>query len=225
MADRKQVADMLASMLETVVANPALLTPEVSDMLGQVIQEVTNWMQSQGTPQAQEAAQVQSQAVSNQGATEAANLLWYLSGGDQQAFLQYISQFPDPDTQALLRDPQRLQQIMQELQSKPLKPPQVVDGIPEADLNSSNVFGFKYDPRTQKLMVKFNGKDIKRSGPLYQYDGVPPFIAELFMSGAMPAKTKGKNKFGQWFVGKKPSLGSSAHQLLKLGGYNYQRLS
>lgn len=225
MADKKQIADMLASMLETIVANPAMLTPEVEGMLSQVIQEVTNWMQGPGTAQAQEAAQIQSQAVSQQGATEAANLLWYLSGGDQQAFLQYISQFPDPDTQALLRDPQRLQQIIQELQSKPLEPPQVVDGIPEADLNSSNVFGFKYDPRTQKLMVKFNGKDIKSRGPLYQYAGVPPFIAELFMSGAIPAKTKGKNKWGHFWRGKNPSLGASAHQLLKLGGYNYQRLS
>jgi len=225
MADRRQIADMLASMLETIVANPALLTPQVEGMLGQVIQEVTNWMQGPGAEQAQEAAQIQSQAVSREGANEAASLLWYLAGGDTQAFMNYLSQFPDPDTQALLRNPQQLQQIIQQLQSQPLEPPQVVDGVPEAELNSSNVFGFKYDPRTQKLVVKFNGKDIKSRGPLYQYDGVPPMIAELFMTGAIPAKTKGRNKHGSWFKNKMPSLGAAAHQLLKLGGYNYQRLS
>jgi hypothetical protein len=59
---------------------------------------------------------------------------------------------------------------------------------------------------------------------VYGYEGVPPQIFRVFQAGAIPAKTDGQNEYGSWWVGKRPSLGASFYELIKKGGYPYQKL-
>lgn len=90
---------------------------------------------------------------------------------------------------------------------------------------SSNINSFKYDPKTQKLFVKFMGKDTADEGPVYGYDKVPPFIYDVFRRGAVAPKTSGRNKWHTWKRGVTPSLGAAMSALIKSGGFQYQRLS
>lgn len=149
-----------------------------------------------------------------------AEFLYVLAGGNPAAFKSYAKEFPDPAINKMAQDPRQLNNILQQLQQTITFPTgQVKDGIPKAQLNSSNVYGFQYDPRRQLLRVRFN------EGGVYEYDQVPQQIFKLFAQGAIPAKTNGRNKWGFWFVGKKPSLGASMFQLIKNGGYNYRKLA
>lgn len=90
---------------------------------------------------------------------------------------------------------------------------------------SSNVHSFGYDDKTGRLLVKFQGDYPDQNGPVYGYEGVPKNIYNLFQSGAIPARTNGQNKWGEWWKGKVPSLGASLYTLIKNGGYPYQRLT
>jgi len=90
---------------------------------------------------------------------------------------------------------------------------------------SSNINSFRYDPKTQRLLVKFHGKDTADSGPIYGYKDVPPFIFDVFQRGAVGPKTSGQNKYHRWVKGVTPSLGAAMNALIKAGGYPYQRLS
>lgn len=119
----------------------------------------------------------------------------------------------------------RIQQLRQEEQQgqavlQQPTPEQIEPGMP-----SSNVEGFAFDPKTNRLLVRFLGKYPNRNGPIYAYDGVPPVIFDLFRKGAIPARTNGKNRWGKWWKGKVPSLGAALYSLIKSQGYNYQRLS
>ncbi len=154
------------------------------------------------------------------GIPQGADLLWILSGGQQDAFVNYLRSFPSPELNSLLRNPTQLNQTIARLEREmPHGAPESADGIEHAPLQSSNIYGFRYDPKTGKLMVRFN------SGSVYGYTGVSPAVFKIFQNGAVPAKTTGKNKWGQWWTGKIPSLGAAFHALIKLGGYPYQRLS
>jgi KTSC domain len=99
------------------------------------------------------------------------------------------------------------------------KPPEINQGMP-----SSNVEGFAYDDKNQRLLVRFLGKYPDRNGPIYGYQGVPKQIFDMFRKGAVPARTDGQNKWGKWWKGKVPSLGASLYTLVKNGPYSYQRL-
>lgn len=98
--------------------------------------------------------------------------------------------------------------------------PPIEQGMP-----SSNVEGFAYDKNTGRLFVRFLGKHPNRNGPIYQYEGVPRRIFELFQKGAVPARTDGKNKWGRWWKGKVPSIGASLYTLIKTQNYPYQRVA
>lgn len=117
---------------------------------------------------------------------------------------------------------ERIEQLRAEGEQLPSAPPseQIQPSGP-----SSNVDGFAYDPKTNKLMVRFLGTYPNRQGPIYSYDKVPPQIFDLLRKGAVPARTDGKNKWGKWFKGKHPSFGASVFTLIKEGGYNYKRLT
>lgn len=149
-----------------------------------------------------------------------AQLLWHLSGRNPEVFAQYLGNFPDPQLNALRQNPDQLQNIIERLQQQfPLQEElPVQDGVEKSPINSSNVWGFAYSPKDQKLRVKFN------SGSVYQYDGIRPAIFSLFQQGAVPAKTNGQNQWGRWWKGKKPSIGASMYELIRLGNYPYQRL-
>lgn len=99
-------------------------------------------------------------------------------------------------------------------------PEQIQPGGP-----SSNVEGFAYDPKSNRLLVRFLGKHPNKNGPIYGYDKVPPQIFDLLRKGAIPARTDGKNKWGKWWKGKVPSFGASVFTLIKNGGYNYSRVA
>lgn len=103
--------------------------------------------------------------------------------------------------------------------ASPPTPNANVEGMPSSTINS-----FGYDPKTQRLMVKFNGKNDRDAGPVYGYTGIPENIFNIFRSGSVAARTNGRNKWGRWWKGKVPSLGAAMYTLIKQGNYPYQRL-
>lgn len=122
---------------------------------------------------------------------------------------------------------QMLQNILQIIQQQGQQEPQVPalqQPLTEA-MPSSNVEGFAYDDKTNKLLVRFLGKHPNRNGPIYAYEGVPRSIFDLFQKGAVPARTNGQNRWGKWWKGKVPSMGASMYTLIKQQGYPYQRVS
>lgn len=150
---------------------------------------------------------------------QGADLLYTLAGGNPQAFQSYLKTFPNAALNKLAANPSALQNVLARLGSQVTFPSgEVQDGVPKADLQSSNVYGFQYDPRSSKLRVRF------QEGGVYDYEGVPPAIFKMFAAGAIPAKTNGSNRFGMWYKGKSPSIGSSFYQLIRLGGFPYQKL-
>lgn len=149
-----------------------------------------------------------------------ADLLWILSGGEPDAFVSYLKTIPDPELNQLLNHPQALQEIIGKLQTQVTLPAgQVAQGVPKADLNSSNVYGYQYNPRSKMLRVRFN------SGSVYEYDGVPPQIFKVFQAGAVPARTDGQNKWGKWWKGKIPSLGAAFYHLIRSRDYPYKKVA
>lgn len=148
-----------------------------------------------------------------------AQLLWVLAGQQPNAFISYLRSFPTPATSQLVNNPNQLNATIVQLQQMmPQGEPPIVNGIQHADLNSSNVWGAAYDPRTGRMKVRFQG------GSEYEYDGVPENIFRAFIKGNASARTKGRNQYGQWWVGKNPSLGAALNQYIKAGGFNYRRL-
>lgn len=98
------------------------------------------------------------------------------------------------------------------------------DDLDKAPYASSQINAFKYDPKSGRLFVKFQGEHPQQNGPIYSYDKVPPFIFDVFSRGAVAPKTSGSNAWHTWKQGVTPSLGASMAALIKNGGYNYQRL-
>lgn len=97
--------------------------------------------------------------------------------------------------------------------------------LEQAPHESSNINAFRYEPKTGKLYVKFQGKFPSQNGPVYSYDGVPPNIYDIFRRGAVAPKTSGKNAWHTWKQGISPSHGASMYALIKQGNYPYKRLS
>ena len=120
---------------------------------------------------------------------------------------------------SIATNPARVQSLINQLSQKVTLPAgEVSEGVPHADLNSSNIFGFQYDPRSKLLRVKFQGDGI------YEYGGVPPQIFKAFQAGAVPAKTSGSNQYGSWWQGKQPSLGAAFYELIR-DQFPYQKVS
>jgi hypothetical protein len=148
-----------------------------------------------------------------------AQLLWILAGQQEQAFISYLRDFPSAETRSLLANPTLLSQTIDQLsRMMPAGQQPFINGIQHADLNSSNIWGTAYDPKSGKMKVRFQG------GSEYEYDGVPENIYRAFTKGNASAKTKGRNQYGQWWVGKNPSLGAAMNQYIKAGNFNYRRL-
>jgi len=142
-----------------------------------------------------------------------------LSGSQPQAFISYLRTYPTPATQALLNDPNALNATIEQLQRQmPQGAPVSINGIPSADLESSNVWGANYDQKSGKMRVRFQG------GSEYEYDGVPPNIFNAFIHGNASAKTKGQNQYGRWWPNKNPSLGAALNQYIKAGNFNYRKI-
>lgn len=86
------------------------------------------------------------------------------------------------------------------------------------DLASSVIKKTEYNKDRDELRVIFNNNHT------YMYEDVPEEVYQNLTKGGTPAKTKGENEFGMWWVGKKPSLGATFNQLIKKGGYGYKRI-
>ena len=152
-------------------------------------------------------------------APKGSELIWLLAGENPQAFRSYMTNFPNADFQSFSKNPQAIQNTIQNFQSRITAPGgESAGGIPHADLQSSNIYGFQYDPQNSQLKVRFN------DGGTYEYEGVPPMVYKMFASGAIPAKTTGQNQWGAWWTGKKPSLGASFHQLIR-DNFPYEKVA
>lgn len=199
----------VTQLIDYIEANGGRLSPETQQELGAFLQEVMQFI-SEYSQQTQSI-----EAPMPLGA----DLLWTLSGGKPDVFANYLRTVPDPALNALLKNPEQLNEVIQRLsQTMPQGMQETQDGIQHAPINSSNIYGFRYDPRSGKLLVRF------QSGSVYGYEGVPPAIYKIFKTGAVPAKTNGKNQFGKWWIGKIPSLGAAFYELIRNGAYPYQRL-
>lgn len=148
-----------------------------------------------------------------------AEFLYVLSGGDPKAFAKYAKQVPDANINRIAANKTTLDNALNKLQGSIQISKGKEAGIPQAGLQSSTVYGFKYSPRNKRLFVKFQGDGV------YKYDNVPSIIARLFMNGASRAKTQGSNRYGAWWQGKKPSLGAALNQHIKNLGFPYQKIS
>jgi len=118
-----------------------------------------------------------------------------------------------------------IESITQRILQLRLTVPVATPSLDEAPFPSSNVNSFKYDPKKKRLFVKFMGRETANSGPTYRYEGVPPFIYEVFRRGAVGPKTTGKNQYHAWHKNILPSLGAALHWLIKSGGYPTTRVS
>lgn len=99
-----------------------------------------------------------------------------------------------------------------------------IPGLEPAPYESSNINAFKYDPKSQKLVVKFQGKYPSQNGPVYAYEGVPKNIFEVFARGAVAPKTSGHNRWHRWKKGVTPSHGAAMYALIREGNFPFRKL-
>lgn len=154
----------------------------------------------------------------DQNLMQKARMLWKMAKGNPQPFIAFLATYPDPQIQDLVNTPDLLQSVITKLKGESVPEIPSKEGITPAPLQSSNVWGFNYDPSNQRLFVRFN------SGAIYSYANVPKPIWENFKRGAAVAKTTGRNRFGQWWRGKTPSLGAGVWKFLRETGIPYTRI-
>lgn len=194
-------------LVDYIEANAQRISPQMQSELASFLQEVYGFIGEQQRP-------VEPNIPTSAG------LLWYISGGNPEVFTNYLGQIPDPELNNLLSNPQLLRDVIERLsENQPQERNREIGGFTQAPIQSSNIFGYDYDPSSQTLWVKFQGDGV------YQYEGVPPQIYQIFANGAVPAKTQGQNQYGQWWVGKNPSLGAAFYEAIKSRGYPYQKVA
>lgn len=215
----EKLIDQLLSGIQDTLQSGEVLSDEFQGALAQELEATTSRIdQLKGEIGQQRTNQPPNGQLNTQPSNDA-QLLWILSGQQEQAFISYLREFPSNETRSLLANPALLSQTIEQLnQMMPAGQQPFINGIQHADLNSSNIWGTAYDPKTGKMKVRFQG------GSEYEYDGVPENIYRAFSKGNASAKTKGKNQYGKWWVGKNPSLGAAMNQYIKAGNFNYRRL-
>lgn len=217
LAELESLIDQLLNGLQETIQSGEILSDEFQAMIAQELTNTTDRVDflKQQIGQGQEPEAPTEPAISDE-----SQLLWILSGSNPETFVQYLQTYPGDEFGTLLQNPEQLARLIADLQSNapPPTPGMQKDGIPKSGLQSSNVYGSQYDPKTGKLLVRF------QEGAVYEYDGVPPYVFKAFQAGAAPAKTKGKNRYGQWWVGKNPSLGAALNTYIKQANYNYRRV-
>lgn len=213
----EELIEELLKGIQEVLQSGETLSDEFQGALAQEIEATTSRI-DQLRQEISQQQQTNTQTIQENPSPDA-QLLWILAGQQEQAFISYLREFPSPETQALLNNPTLLSQTIEQLnQLMPQGQQPFINGIQHADLNSSNIWGTAYDPKTGKMKVRFQG------GSEYEYDGVPANIYRAFTKGNARAKTKGKNEYGQWWVGKNPSLGAAMNQYIKQGNFPYRKL-
>ena len=85
----------------------------------------------------------------------------------------------------------------------------------KSDADSSNVNKIKYNDETKELVLEFN------SGDIYTYFDIDFDIFKDIFQGNGICRTDGFNEYGEWWVGKSPSVGAAVYSILVEGGYSY----
>ncbi len=215
----EELIDELLAGIQDVLQSGEILSDEFQGAIAQELEQTTNRIDQLRN----EISRTENNTVPltplNVNPSPDAQLLWILAGQQEQAFISYLRDFPSNETRSLLANPTLLSQTINQLNHlMPAGQQPYINGIRHADLNSSNVWGTAYDPKSGKMRVRFQG------GSEYEYDGIPENIYRAFTKGNASAKTKGKNQYGQWWVGKNPSLGAALNQYIKAGGFNYRKI-
>lgn len=219
MNEWQELLQELMQAIQQVAQSGEVLSDEFQAVLAQTLSNLQERIEKseQKDPNVNPALQQPTQtAPSND-----ARLLWILSGRNPETFSSYLQTFPTPSTTALVNNPQALNATIEQLtRMMPSGEHEqtVIDGIPHADLQSSNVWGAMYDQKTGKMKVRFQG------GSEYEYEGVPQNIFRAFISGNASARTSGQNQYGRWWQNKNPSLGAALNQYIKEGGFRYRRI-
>lgn len=214
--------DQIRSIKNAIAQIIDIASQQIDDLDDETMNALTELLNNanERLQQLQQSEQQNPEPSNEPAPSPGAQLMWILAGQDPSAFAQYLQTYPDPELNALARNPEELRRNIEFLSRMMPKGEQPSsEGIQHAPINSSNIYGFKYDPKTGKLLVKF------QEGNVYQYQGVPPQIFDIFQKGAIAAKTNGQNNFGRWWTGKIPSLGASFYELIRQGGYPYKKLS
>lgn len=203
----------ISQLIQYIEQNGENLDQESQQQLAAFLQDVMTFVESYQAPQ-------EPSVPTETPIPPSAELLWILAGGQQNAFISFLGTYPDQALNALARNPAQLESVVERLETTmPQGRHEVRDGVEQAPIGSSNIWGFKYNPKSGRLLVRF------QSGSVYGYNGVPPTVFRIFQEGAIPAKTNGQNAHGRWWQGKIPSLGAAFYELIRNGGYEYQRLS
>lgn len=82
--------------------------------------------------------------------------------------------------------------------------------------DSANVDRMKYFEEEEKLVIRFN------DGEYYTYTGVSASLFKKVLEGDAACITSGSNEFGEWEVGKFPSVGAAVYKFLVKGNVDYQ---
>lgn len=213
----EQTLDELIRGIQDLLQSGEVLTDEFQ---GALAQEIASTM-DRITALQQEIQTSNDNIPAQPQISENVMLIWRLAGGREDAFIDYLGNFPDPHFQQLLANPSELERVIEYLNiHNPINQRGVEqNGIPKLELQSSNVYGMRYDVKNKKLLVRFN------NGSIYAYSKVPPRIFNLIHNGQAQARTNGRNRFGRWWRGKTPSAGAALNQYLKSENYPYRRLS
>lgn len=199
-----QIKEALRQFVQSIVQRGQPMSPEIRRMLTEAIghaeRRITTLRAGQPIP-------------------SGAENLFVLAGGNPNAFQSYLGNVPNAGLNRVAQNQGQVESIQSRLgQQVTLPVGQVEGGVPHADLQSSNIYGFQYNPREGNLRVRFQG------GGMYDYEGVSPQVFKAFQAGAIPARTNGQNQYGRWWVGKTPSLGASFFNLIR-DRYPYQRVA
>lgn len=222
-----ELLQLVLRFMQQIEQNVDDLDDAESEQIATFLQEVIGFIQEQQQTGLEDTIQPELpqespnvQSLNGVPPNATAQLLWILGGQNVDAFIHYLGNFPDPQAKQLLSNPEELDRVIRYLHT--IMPPgeqPSLDNIPHADINSSNIYGFRYDPKSGHLRVRF------QSGAVYGYDGVPAGVFNMFKQGAIPAKTNGQNNFGRWWTGKMPSLGAAFYELIRQGDYPYRKIS
>ena len=101
-----------------------------------------------------------------------------------------------------------------------------IDDLTEEDLiqlfsevfvaDSANVDRIKYFEEEKRLVVKFN------DGSYYTYFDIDEDTYNSIIEGDAVCRTEGQSEFGDWYVGKTPSVGAAIWKYLIEPGVAYQ---
>ncbi len=217
----EQIKDTIRQIMKMVIERDEPISDEIKQKLTQVVQHLTSRIAQLRQEEGQESQEEPISAAPIEPPMPiGTELLWNMANGNPEAFVSYLRTVPDSSMNGLLYQPELLKSIIERLTKQfPQATPEISQGVEKAPLQSSNIYGFNYDQKSGTLRVKFQGDGV------YQYQGVPRYIFKIFQSGAVPAKTSGSNEYGKWWEGKQPSLGAAFYQMIRNGGYPYQKVA